>query len=179
MGWSHHYGPEPWCAIPNARPDWMPSYYHKADSAGIGFDRTSKGSKAVLQYPEPLRSLYDDPKTCPEIYLLWFHHLPWNYVLPNGNQLWDELCFKYSSGVSSVKMFQKIWDKQEGKIDEERFKEVQQKLLIQAKEAVWWRDACLLYFQTFSNKSIPEKLDRPIHQLDELKRQKFNLKNHN
>jgi len=179
MGWDHHYGPEPWCAIPNARPDWMPSYYHKADSAGIGFDRTSTGSKAVLQYAEPLRSIYDNPATCPEIYLLWFHHLSWNYVLPNGNNLWDELCFKYSSGVSSVKTFQKTWDNQEGKIDQERFKEVQQKLAIQAKEAVWWRDACLLYFQTFSNKPIPEKLDRPIHQLEELKKQKFNLKNHN
>ena len=179
MGWDHHYGPEPWCAIPNARLDWMPSYYHKADSAGIGFDRTSTGSNAVGQYAEPLRSLYGNPATCPEIYLLWFHHLSWNYVLPNGNNLWDELCYKYSSGVNSVKSFQKIWDKQEGKIDEERFKEVQQKLAIQEKEAVWWRDACLLYFQTFSNKPIPEKLDRPIHRLDELKKQKFNLKNHN
>ncbi|MDD2303740.1 MAG: alpha-glucuronidase family glycosyl hydrolase [Prolixibacteraceae bacterium] len=179
MGWDHHYGPEPWCAIPNARPDWMPSYYHKADSAGIGFDRTSTGSNAVGQYAEPLRSLYENVATCPEIYLLWFHHLSWNYILPNGNNLWDELCYKYSSGVNSVKSFQKTWDNQEGKIDEERFREVQQKLAIQEKEAVWWRDACLLYFQTFSNKPIPEKLDRPIHRLDELKKQKFNLKNHN
>jgi len=179
MGWDHHYGPEPWCAIPRARPDWMPSYYHKADSVGIGFDRTSTGSQAVLQYAEPLRSIYDNPATCPEIYLLWFHHLPWNYVLPNGNQLWDELCYKYSSGVSSVKTFQKTWDNQKGKIDEERFKEVQQKLAIQAKEAVWWRDACLLYFQTFSGKDIPLELDRPMHNLNDLKTLKFNLKNHN
>lgn len=179
MGWDHHYGPEPWCAIPNARPDWMPSYYHKADSLGIGFDRTSTGSQAVLQYAEPLRSIYDNPATCPEIYLLWFHHLSWDYVLPNGNNLWDELCCKYSSGVTSVRTFQKTWDKQEGKIDEKRFKEVQQKLAIQAKEAVWWRDACLLYFQTFSRRDIPAFLDQPVHRLSELKKIKFNMKNHN
>jgi len=179
MGWDHHYGPEPWCAIPRARPDWLPSYYHKADSLGIGFDRTSTGSNAVLQYAEPLRSMYDNPATCPEMYLLWFHHLPWNYVLPNGIELWDELCYKYSSGVDQVKNFQKIWDRMEGKVDASRFNEVQQKLAIQAKEAVWWRDACLLYFQTFSRRDIPFELDRPVHRLSELKKLKFDLKNHN
>lgn len=179
MGWDHHYGPEPWCTIPNARPDWLPSYYHKADTAGIGFDRTSSGSQAVLQYAEPLRSMFDNPETCPERYLLWFHHLPWNYTLPNGNSLWDELCYKYSSGVSSVKTFREIWEQQEGKIDDERFKDVQQKLAVQEKEAIWWRDACLLYFQTFSGKEIPEELDRPVHKLNELKVLKFNYKNHN
>lgn len=179
MGWNHHYGPEPWCAIPNARPDWMPSYYHKADANGIGFDRSSKGSGAVLQYAEPLRSMYDNPETCPEIYLLWFHHLPWNYVLPNGNQLWDELCYKYSSGVDQVKLFQKTWDRMKGKIDNERFNEVQQQLVVQAKEAIWWRDACLLYFQTFSNKEIPFELDRPINRLDDMKKLKFKMGNHN
>lgn len=179
MGWNHHYGPEPWCAIPNARPDWMPSYYHKADANGIGFDRSSKGSGAVLQYAEPLRSMYDNPATCPEIYLLWFHHLPWDYVLPNGNQLWDELCYKYSSGVNQVKNFQKIWDCQKGKIDDERFVEVQQQLVVQTKEAIWWRDACLLYFQTFSKKEIPLELDRPINRLVDMKKIKFNMENHN
>jgi alpha-glucuronidase len=179
MGWDHHYGPEPWCTIPNARPDWLPSYYHKADTAGVGFDRTSSGSQAVLQYAEPLRSMFDNPETCPERYLLWFHHLPWNYTLPNGNSLWDELCYKYSSGVSSVKTFRKIWEQQEGKIDDERFKDVQQKLAVQEKDAIWWRDACLMYFQTFSGKEIPEELDRPVHKLNELKALKFNYKNHN
>lgn len=179
MGWNHHYGPEPWCAIPNARPDWMPSYYHKTDANGIGFNRSSKGSGAVLQYAEPLRSMYDNPATCPEIYLLWFHHLPWDYVLPNGNQLWDELCYKYSSGVDQVKLFQKTWDRQKRKIDQERFKEVQQQLVVQTKEAIWWRDACLLYFQTFSKRDIPLDLDRPINRLDDMKKLKFNMGNHN
>lgn len=179
MGWGHHYGPEPWCTIPNARPDWLPSYYHKADAVGVGFDRSSGGSKAVLQYAEPLRSIFDNPATCPEKYLLWFHHLRWSYTLPNGNSLWDELCYKYSSGVSSVKTFRRIWEKQEGKIDEERFKDVRQKLEIQEKEAIWWRDACLLYFQTFSGMEIPFELDRPVYELNELKLRKFNLQNHN
>lgn len=179
MGWNHHYGPEPWCAIPNARPDWMPSYYHKADDNGIGFDRSSSGSGAVLQYAEPLRSMYDNPATCPEIYLLWFHHLSWDYLLPNGNQLWDELCYKYSSGVDQVKLFQKIWDRQKGKVDGERFVEVQQQLAVQAKEAIWWRDACLLYFQTFSKMEIPGELDRSINRLDDMKKIKFNMGNHN
>jgi len=179
MGWSHHYGPEPWTDFRGARPDWLPKYYHKADSAGIGFDRSSHGSNAVGQYSEPLRSLYDNPATCPEIYLLWFHHLPWDYRLSNGNKLWEELCYKYSSGVEKVKEFQKTWDHMQGKIDEARFGEIQAKLAIQVKEAIWWRDACLLYFQTFSHQPIPAELDPPVHQLDVLKKQKFNLKNHN
>jgi alpha-glucuronidase len=179
MGWSHHYGPEPWTDFPGARKDWLPKYYHKADSAGIGFDRSSTGSNAVGQYSEPLRSQYDHLSTCPEIYLLWFHHLPWDYRLPNGNKLWDELCYKYSSGVDQVKEFQKTWSRMQGKIDEARYGEIQTKLAIQVKEAIWWRDACLLYFQTFSHQPIPAELDPPVHQLDVLKKQKFNLKNHN
>ncbi len=179
MGWSHHYGPEPWCEIRGARPDWLPKYYHKADSAGIGFDRSSTGSNAVEQYSAPLRSLYDSPSTCPEQYLLWFHHLPWDYQLSNGNNLWDELCYKYSSGVDRVKEFQKIWDRMKGKLDEPRFDKIQAKLATQAYEAIWWRDACLLYFQTFARRPIPETLDRPIYRLDELKKKKFDLKNHN
>lgn len=179
MGWSHHHGPEPWCAVPNARPDWMPSYYHKADSIGIGFDRSSTGSNAVSQYAEPLRSMFDDPALCPEAYLLWFHHIPWNYTLQNGNDLWTELCYKYSSGVDEVRRFQKIWDDNRENIDPQRFEDVKQKLVIQTKEAIWWRDACLLYFQTFSQRPIPLELERPVHQLDQLKKLKFDLKNHN
>ncbi|WP_163711341.1 alpha-glucuronidase family glycosyl hydrolase [Mangrovibacterium lignilyticum] len=179
MGWSHHHGPEPWCEIPGARPDWLPTYYHKADSAGIGFDRSTTGSEAVLQYAEPLRSIYDNISTCPEMYLLWFHHLSWDYILHNGNTLWDELCYKYSSGVDRVKVFQQTWDRMEGKIDVQRFKDVQARLAIQATEAMWWRDACLLYFQTFSGKPIPMELERPVHVLEKLKQIKFDMTHHN
>lgn len=179
MGWSHHYGPEPWCAVPGARPDWMPSYYHKADSTGIGFNRSSTGSNAVSQYAEPLRSMFDDPSLCPEAFLLWFHHVPWSYTLLNGNDLWTELCYKYSSGVDAVRRFQKVWDDNHENVDQQRFEDVKKKLVTQTKEAIWWRDACLLYFQTFSHLPIPLNLDRPIHQLDQLKKLKFDLKNHN
>jgi len=179
MGWDHHYGPEPWCEIPGARPDWLPKYYHKADAHGIGFDRSSTGSNAVAQYAEPLRSILDDPKTCPDEYLLWFHHLPWDYKMKSGRILWDELCYKYSDGVTEVKSFRETWQSLEDFVDEQRFREVSAKFDIQVKEAIWWRDACLLYFQTFSKREIPTDLDKPAHTLEELKQLKFNLKNHN
>jgi alpha-glucuronidase len=179
FGWGHHYGPEPWCKIPGARADWLPSYYHKANSEGIGFNRTSTGSNAVAQYAEPLRSVYENPATCPDIYLLWFHHLPWDYTLLNGRSLWKEMCYRYSDGVKQTRLFQKKWDAIQGEIDNQRFTEVKAKLATQTKEAIWWRDACLLYFQTYSNQPIPNELDSPIHNLEELKKLKFNMTHHN
>ncbi|WP_373732902.1 alpha-glucuronidase, partial [Bacteroides heparinolyticus] len=107
FAWGHHYGPEPWCNVPGARPDWMPSYYHRAGANGIGFDRSRTGSHATAQYPDSLCRLYDDPSTCPEQYLLWFHHLPWNHRMKSGRTLWDELCHRYDSGVQQVREFQK------------------------------------------------------------------------
>jgi len=179
MGWSHHYGPEPWTDIPGARPDWLPKYYHKADSYGIGFDRSSTGSNAVAQYAEPLRSMFNDPQLCPEKYLLWFHHLPWDYTMNNGRSLWNELCYKYSEGVNEVRRFRETWQQMDQIVDDQRFKDVSDKLDIQLKEAIWWRDACLLYFQTFSQRAIPPELDAPVHKLEELKQLKFDLKYHN
>jgi len=179
MGWSHHHGPEPWTEIPGARPDWLPSYYHKASSYGIGFDRTTKGSNAVEQYFPPLKELYNDPNTCPENLLLWFHHLPWDYRLLSGKTLWDAICYKYYEGVEDVRLFQKKWDMLEGMIDAQRFSEIQYKMKVQTREAIWWRDACILYFQTFSGKTIPFELERPIHDLDELKKIKFDMTHHN
>ena len=110
FAWGHHYGPEPWCSVPGARPDWLPSYYHKADKEGIGFDRSSKGSDAVSQYPDSLRQIYNDKATCPEIYLLWFHHVPWQHQMKSGRTLWGELCHAYDRGVRQVRGFQEVWD---------------------------------------------------------------------
>ena len=169
FAWGHHYGPEPWCDIPGARPDWMPSYYHKADEKGIGFDRSDKGSNAIAQYPSPLREQYNQIDTCPEEYILWFHHVPWEYKLKNGSTLWERLCYHYGRGVQQVRKFQKIWDQAEPWIDADRFKEVQSYLKIQTKDAVWWKDACLLYFQTFSKLPFPTDLERPVYELDALK----------
>jgi len=178
FAWGHHYGPEPWCDVPGARADWLPSYYHKADKKGIGFDRSHTGSNAVAQYPEELAEQYDNISSCPENYLLWFHHVAWNRPMKSGRTLWDELCYTYNHGVSQVKEFQKIWDRMEKYVDSERFKDVQSRLRIQVRDAVWWKDACLLYFQEFSNRPIPHDIERPIHSLDALRKAQLPISNY-
>lgn len=179
FAWGHHYGPEPWCDVPGARPDWLPSYYHNADERGIGFDRTSTGSNAVSQYSAPLNLVFDDVSLCPENLLLWFHHVPWNHPMKSGRTLWDELCCHYDCGVKQIREFQKTWNRTQGFIDQERFHHVEVRLRIQARDAVWWRDACLLYFQTFSREPFPDEIECPVHDLEELKKIKLDLKHHN
>jgi alpha-glucuronidase len=179
FAFDHHYGPGPWGDVPGARPDWMPWYYHNADSTGLGFDRTINGSNVVSQYFPPLDNIYNDITLCPENLLLWFHHVPWDYRLKDGKTLWDELCYKYNSGVQQVRAYQKLWDRMEGYVDEQRFREIQSKLRIQARDAVWWKDACLLYFQTFSKRPIPYDIERPVHELEDLKKIKLDMKHHN
>ncbi len=161
----HHYGPMPWGNTLN-RPDWNPIYYHRADSFGIGFDRTEKGINALAQYKPEVRKQFDDVSSCPDKYLLWFHHVSWAHKMKSGRTLWDELCYKYYTGVDSVKSFQRQWNSIEKFIDKDRFKQVQQLLNIQLKDAVWWRNACLLYFQTFSQKPIPAIYEQPDKTLD-------------
>ncbi|MCC2599218.1 alpha-glucuronidase [Sphingobacterium sp. FBM7-1] len=179
FAFDHHYGPEPWGDRKGGRPDWMPWYYHNADTIGLGFDRTTAGSNAVSQYYRPLDSIYGNIASCPENLLLWFHHVPWTHSMKSGRTLWAELCFHYDRGVQEVREFQKAWDKLEPYLDTQRFNEVQAKLKIQAKDAVWWKDACLLYFQTFSKMPIPYELERPVHELEELKKIKLDMKHHN
>lgn len=176
---THHYGPEPWGDYPGARPDWTPVYYHKADANGVGFDRTSTGSNAISQYNSPLKEMYNDIKTTPENLILWFHHVPWNYTMKDGKSLWDNLAYKYDSGVKNVRQYQILWDKMQPYVDEERFKHIQSRLKIQSKDAVWWKDACLLYFQTFSKMPIPYDIERPVHELEDLKKIKLNMGHHN
>jgi alpha-glucuronidase len=170
FAFNHHYGPEPWGDMPGGRLDWMPWYYHNADTVGVGFDRTVTGSDAVSQYFPPLNAIYNDIARCPENLLLWFHHVPWEYPMKNGRSLWDNLCYRYDEGVRQVREYQKIWDRMEPYVDAQRFKEVQSKLRIQAHDAVWWKDACLLYFQTFSKRPIPYDIERPVHELEDLKK---------
>lgn len=178
FAWGHHYGPEPWCSIPNARPDWLPSYYHRADARGVGFNRSSTGSNATSQYPEALAKQYNNVVTCPEKYLLWFHHVPWTHPMKSGRTLWEELCYRYDHGVQQVREFQKIWDKAENLIDAERFKDVQSRLKIQMRDAIWWKDACLLYFQEFSKQPIPADIERPVHELNDLKQIQLRINNY-
>lgn len=165
MGDGHHYGPSPW-SDRLGRADWNPVYYHRADSAGIGFDRTEKGSNALEQYAPEVRKIYQDPASCPEDYLLWFHHVSWKQPLRSGKTLWEELCAKYYGGVEEVRSMQKNWELLKGKVDEERFSHVRMLLAVQEKEAVWWRNACLLYFSTFSRMPIPAGYEQPDQTLD-------------
>ena len=165
---THHYGPEPWYSPKGIRADWTPPYYHKADSIGMGFDRTLNGSANVKQYPDSLCRLYNDINTCPENLLTWFHHVPWDFRMKSGRTFWDELCHKYDDGVREARQFLVIWDAMQPYVDAQRFNEVQRKLRIQARDAEWWRDACLLYFQTFSHRPIPQDMEHPVHNLDEM-----------
>ena len=165
---THHYGPEPWYAPKGVRADWTPPYYHKADAVGMGFDRTTTGSANVKQYPEALCRLYNDINTCPENLLTWFHHVPWDFKMKSGRTFWDELCHKYDDGVHEARHFLAVWDAMQPYVDAQRFSEVQRKLRIQARDAEWWRDACLLYFQTFSKRPIPQDVEHPVHNLDEM-----------
>ena len=153
----HHYGPEPDGFIASYPLEWCPVYYHKADAKGIGFDRSSKGTDAVGQYPEPYRSLYDNIETCPEEYLLWFHHVPWNYRMKSGSTLWQELCMKYNMGVAMVEVYRDYWHtsaKQYMKGHEQEWQHTDSLLNVQLENAKEWRNTCLKYFQTFSKMDI-------------------------
>src|SRR6478736_5183366 len=164
MGYNHHYGPGPW--VNKGRADWTSVYYHKADSAGIGFNRTSTGSKALGQYATPVKEQFESLETCPDKFLLWFHHLPWTYKMKSGKTLWDEICYTYNKGVDDVKGMQQEWKSVEGKVDGDRYKMVSDFLSIQQKEAVWWKNACLSYFQSYSHMPIPAGIDKPDHNLE-------------
>jgi alpha-glucuronidase len=141
--------------VAEGRPDWTSVYYHRADAQGIGFDRTASGSDALAQYAPEVRAMYERLERCPDEYLLWFHHVPWDHRLTSGNTLWVELCQRYQRGVNSVRAFQTEWSELEPFVDAARFEHVKRLLAVQEKEARWWRDACTLYFQTFSQRPLP------------------------
>lgn len=155
----HHYGPEPDGFIASYPLEWCPVYYHKADAQGVGFDRSSKGTDAVGQYPEPYRSQYDNIETCPEEYLLWFHHVAWDYKMKSGSTLWQELCMKYNMGVAMVEVYRDFWHtsaKQYMKGHEQEWQHTDSLLNVQLENAKEWRNTCLKYFQTFSKMKIYE-----------------------
>ncbi len=172
FGYDNHYGPGPWVDW-SPHPDWNSTYYHKADSLGVGFDRTKTGSDAVSQYHPPLSAEFASLTECPLKYLLWFHHVPWNYQMKSGKTLWDDICYHYYAGVDSVREMQNIWNSLKGKIDKQEWNDEQMFLDIQEKEAVWWRNACALYFQTFSKMPIPAGLEKPDKTLEYYESLKF------
>ena len=168
-----HYGPGPWQGA--TRPDWSPLYYHKAGPDGVGFDRTvATGSGNIGQYHEPFASTMENLATCPEKYLLWFHHLPWDYKMRSGRTLWDEICLHYQSGIDSVRGFLDTWAAVKKFVDEDTWNKVQERLVIQEADARWWRDACVQYFQTFSGMPVPSDVAAPEIPLDSLKRRRGN-----
>lgn len=175
---NHHYGPEPWYYVEGIRSDWTPIYYHKADIDGIGFDRTSKGSDAVSQYPDSLRIIFENIDLCPEKYLLWFHHVPWNHKMNSGLTLWEELGLKYQNGVDNVRCWLTVWDNAAPYVDPEIWENVKLKLQTQVKDAEWWRDACLLYFGQFSGLPLPEGVEKPSRSLDEFMKIKLPITNY-
>ena len=176
----HHYGPEPWCDPEGWREDWKPKYYHRADTCGIGFNRTDgrDGSQNTLQYPDSLYYIYNKVETCPEQLLLWFHHVPWTHRMHSGETLWEALCHTYDQGVREAEAFSTVWKAMRHYVDAERH-EAQQKLFDrQAKDAWWWRDACLLYFQQFSRQPLPLDCPKPRHSLTDLMSYKLVMDNY-
>lgn len=208
FAFGHHYGPEPWCDVPGARADWLPKYYHQADAQGIGFDRSPSGSDAVGQYPEPLRSRLADVNSCPEEFLLWFHHVPWNHRMQSGRTLWEELCTAYQRGVDKAASYKQIWasarpylkvnpeivnklpgdetaksDAVQGaeSSEEALYADVAERLDTQLRDAEWWRDACLQYFARFSRMPLPANVPAggtPSHSLDSLMKIKLPITNY-
>ena len=168
MWGGHHYGPAPWWDK-ESRDDWNPVYYHRADAKGLGFDRTKSGSGTVAQYHKPVSDRFASPDTCPENLLLWFHHVQWDYRMRSGKTLWEELALHYQRGVHWTQLAQRRWNSFGRFIDPERHEEVKKKLAIQARDAVWWRDAVLSYFQTFSRRPLPAGVQKPEKTLDEYK----------
>ncbi len=160
FAWEHHFGPDPGCSIPGAREDWMPSYYHKAGPDGIGFDRTvATGSGATAQYNPPLSQRFESLETCPQQLLLWFHHLPWDYRMPSGLTLWEELCRHYEEGVAQVMHFQEVWAGMKPFVDARRHAQVSALLRQNAADAALWRDTCLQYFSQFCRGDVTRTHD--------------------
>ena len=191
----HHYGPEPWCAPKGWREDWLPRFYHRADTVGLGFNRSDHeepcvagtvGSGNVRQYPEPLRTLYNNKETCPENLLLWFHHVAWNHTMQNGLSLWDNLCYTYDRGVRQAGDFLKTWESlrpvccggEAPLMDAERYEQQRWRFERQAKDAQWWRDACLLYFQQFSRQPLPHDCPPFRYSLEQVMNYRLDMDNY-
>ena len=172
MGTGHHYGPAPW-VNDLSRADWNPTYYHRADANGIGFERGPAGSDAVAQYSPQVAARFSDLGKTPENLLLWFHHVPWDYRMSSGRTVWDELALHYSNGASVVSQMRRDWTAQQGRVDAERFAQVAAFLAIQEQEAQWWRDACIAYFQSLSKRPLPAGVAPPAHTLEYYQALKF------
>lgn len=178
FAFGHHYGPEPWCAVEGARPDWLPSYYHRADRQGIGFDRSASGSDCISQYPDSIALTWGDAGKCPDTLLLWFHHVPWTHTMHSGRTLWEELCHSYNTGVATVNEYGEMWESARPYVSPEVYSHVAAKLKVQADDARWWRDACLLYFSSLNGMPVTGETPRARHSLEEYKSIKLPIDNY-
>ena len=172
MATGHHYGPGPW-VDDLARADWNPTYFHRADASGIGFDRTKSGSNAVAQYAPKVAACFGARDCVPEAYLLWFHHVGWDERMRSGRTLWDDLLAHYDLGVEQVRGMRRVWRSLQGRVDAERYAEVEAFLGIQERESKWWRDASVAYFQSVARKPLPAGVEPPAHALDHYKSIEF------
>ena len=170
-----HYAPGAWDNRPIRR-DWLPVFYNQADAEGIGFDRTkATGTDATSQYHPGFGNVMEDLSTCPDKYLLWFHHVSWNHRCQSGRTVWEELCYRYQNGVNEARQLQRQWNSLEGAIDPDIFRDVQVRLMTQTRDAEWWKDGCLLYFQSLHGMPFPDFLDPPVHTLEECKHSRLNV----
>ena len=164
MAYNHHQGPGPW--VDHCRPDWTSTYYHRADEDGVGFDRTSSGSNALAQYTAEFQRKYDDPQSCPLQFLLWFHRIKWTERLADERTLWEQMCRAYQQGVDDVRWMRDVWTRTQGRVDTLRFEQVAALLALQEREAVWWKDACLAYFQSINGLPFPTEIEPPVHEVE-------------
>lgn len=170
-----HYAPGVWDNRPIRR-DWLPVFYNQADEKGIGFDRTkATGTDATSQYAPSYGDMMESLETCPDKYLLWFHHVPWTHRCQTGRTVWEELCYRYQNGVNEARQLQRQWNSLEGAIDPELFHDIQVRLMTQTRDAEWWKDGCLLYFQSLCKMPMPDYVDPPVHTLEECKNNKINV----
>ena len=165
MARDHHYGPGPWVSDA-ARADWNSTYYNRADAQGIGFERGPAGSNAVSQYASALAQRYADPASTPDSLLLWFHHVSWDFRVGSGETVWDALLHHYDRGVATVHQMRQTWSMLARYVDSERHAQVASFLGIQEREAQWWRDASIAYFQSLSHLPLPADVRAPPRNLD-------------
>lgn len=135
--------------------------YHRADFNGIGVDRTEQGTGYVTQYNEPWKSIYADKEKCPEELLLFFHYIPYKYMLKTGKTLIQHIYDTHFEGVEEVEEMQKKWDSLQGEMDERSFLCVKERWERQLANAKEWRDRVNTYF--YRKSGIDDEKGRKIY----------------
>lgn len=160
LGWmvnvGHHYGPSP---EGYEFTKW--GTYHRSNLYGVGVDRTGRGTGFTKQYPEALAKVYDDPATCPENLLLYFHRLSYDYKLKNGKTLLQHIYDVHFEGAEDVENFIRQWEDLQPLLPEPAYASVRERLLRQLENAKEWRDVINTYF--YRKTGIPDDAGRHIY----------------